>query len=193
MTLIDDIKFDLSPKNGSLSGALISFFITISILVVAPYLIFIAASGNISDVGWTVFGDPGTLMDGAWEWVASMLKYSVPFILLSIPIGFYRAGSYARIPFRILFALYFGSWIWIAAHGGIFEMMLSDASFVSDNFSTITLGLDVRPVVYVMIMISFAMIFLAISEFGSNRKKYFEAIEKKKDTMSRRRARRLSG
>jgi hypothetical protein len=151
------------------------------------------ASGTIADTGGTVFGDSDILMNGAWEWVADLIKYSLPFILLSIPIGFYRAGSYARIPFKILFALYFGSWIWIAAHDGIFEMMLSDASFISDNFSTISLGLDVRPIVYVMIMISFAMIFLTISEFGSNRKKYFEAIEKKKDTMSRRRARRLSG
>ncbi|MDR0778264.1 MAG: hypothetical protein LBE48_02335 [Methanomassiliicoccaceae archaeon] len=193
MTLIEDIRFDLSPKNGSLVGALISFFITIGAFVVAPYVIFIAASGTITDTGGTIFGSSDVLMNGAWGWVSDLMKYALPFIILSIPIGFYRAGSYARIPFKILFALYFGSWLWIAAHGGVFEMFLSDAAVVSGSASTIILDLDVRPVTYVMIMISFAMIFLAISEFGSNRKKYFEAIEKKKDTMSRRRARRFSG
>jgi hypothetical protein len=193
MTLIDDIRFDLSPKNGSIVGALISFFITRGVFVVAPYALFMAASGTIAGTGGTVFGDSDALMNGAWEWVADLIKYSVPFVLLSIPIGFYRAGSYARIPFKILFALYFGSWLWIASHGGVFEMTLSGASVMSGGVSTMALALDVRPVVYVMIMICFAMIFLAISEFGGNRKKYFEAIERKKDTMSKRRARRLSG
>jgi hypothetical protein len=185
--------FDLSPKNGSLVGALISFFITIGVFVVAPYVIFMAASGTISDAGGSVFGSSDVLMNGAWEWVTNLMKYAIPFILLSIPIGFYRAGSYARIPFKIIFALYFGSWLWIASHGGIFDMTLSDAAIISGSTSTITLNLDIRPVVYVMIMICFAMMFLALSEFGGNRKKYFEALEKKKDTMSKRRARRLSG
>ena len=43
-----------------------------------------------------------------------------------------------------------------------------------------------------MIMICFAMMFLALSELGGNRKDYLEALEKKKDSMSKRKARRLS-
>jgi hypothetical protein len=59
--------------------------------------------------------------------------------------------------------------------------------------STITLGFDVRYVVYVTLFVCFAMIFVTFAEFAGNRKKYFEYLEKKKDTMSRRKARRLSG
>ena len=185
MRYIDEVRYDLSLKNGSLSGAMISFFISIGIFVIAPYAIFAFASGSFE--GTTVFGDKGDLADGVWGWIIEMIRYAFPLVLLSIPIGFYRAGSFARIPFKILFALYLGSWLWIAAHGGIFSFTLSEGGTLT------TISLDVRYVAYVMIMICIAMVFLAFSEFGGNRKKYLEALEKKKDTMSRRRARRLSG
>ena len=181
MILIDDIISDMSPKNGSLSGAMIYFFMTVGIFVVAPYAVFVFASG--AGDGMTVFGSVGGLADGVWGWVTDMMKYSFPLVLLSVFIGFYRAGSYARIPFKILFALYLGSWLWIASHGGVFSFS-TGAGIIS---------LDIRYVAYVLIMICIAMVFLTFSEFGGNRKKYLEALEKKKDTMSERKARRLSG
>ena len=181
--LIDDIRSDLSPKHGSLSGAMISFFLTIAIFVAVPYLLFTFASGSLTS-GTTVFGYTDDIADGVWGWIIDMMKYAFPMILLSVFIGFYRAGSYARIPFKILFALYLGSWLWIASHGGVFSFTIASTS------TSITL--DVRYIAYVMIMICFAMVFLTFSEFGGNRKKYLEALEKKKDTMSERKARRLS-
>jgi hypothetical protein len=158
------------------------FFIAMGVFVIAPYALFLSVTGGLAD-GTTVFGDMEVLVNSAWVWVSDIIKYALPLVLLSILIGFYRAGSYARIPLRILFALYLCSWIWAASHGGVFTMTLTDAS----------IAVDVKYIVYVMMMISFAMIFLAFSEFGGNRKRYLEALEKKKDTMSKRKARRLSG
>ncbi|MDR2866312.1 MAG: hypothetical protein LBV13_02780 [Methanomassiliicoccaceae archaeon] len=182
MTLKEDIISDLSPKNGSLSGALISFFIAIGVFVIFPYIIFILTAGYIDD-NIAVLEDIGPIKGAVWAWVEDIIKYSFPLVILSLFIGFYRAGSYVRIPLKILFALYIGAWLWISSHGGVFGF----------SAGGMTLGLDITHVVYVMVMISFAMIFVAFAEFSGNRKKYLEAIDKKKDTMSRRRARRLSG
>jgi len=190
MTLIDDIRFDLSLKNGSLSGALISFFVSLSIFIILPYAVFTLISGGIVNIG--TLSDPDAVADGILVWISDIMRYALPLILLSVFIGFYRPGSYVRIPLRIMFALYLGSWLWIASHGGVFSST-TDVSFIADIASSVTFEVDVRYIVYVTLMICFAMIFLAFSEFGGNRKKYFEAIERKKDTMSKRKARRLSG
>jgi len=186
MTLIEEIRSDMSLKNGSLSGAMLSFFLSLMMFIAVPYAVFVFASGSL-DGGITIFGNVNGLADGVWGWVMNMMKYSVPLILLSVPIGFYRAGSYSRVPFRILFALYLGTWLWIASGGGIFSFPLTG------DASSAVISLDVRYVAYVIIMISFAMIFLAFSELGGNRKKYLEALDRKRDTMSERKARRLSG
>jgi hypothetical protein len=189
---MDDIRFDFSLKNGTVLGALIRFLVVLTVFIIIPYAVFTFVSGSLSDMGGDIF-EGADMTDQAWEWVSNMMKYAIPLILLSIPIGFYRPGSYARIPFKILFALYLGSWLWISSNGGIFSLTLPDMSFMADSVSSITVNLDMRYVVYVMMMICFAMVFLAFTEFGGNRKKYFEALEKKKDTMSKRKARRLSG
>jgi len=189
--LIDDILFDLSPRNGSLAGAILSFLCVLMVFVIAPYILFAFISGGLPDIGMEFGIDASEIIDGIWPWIVDMMKYAIPLILLAIPIGFYHAGSYARVPFKMLFALYMGAWLWIASHGGIFSMSLPVFEMFGST-SAVTVGIDVQYVIYVMILICFAMMFLALSELGGNRKKYLEALEKKKDTMSKRKARRLS-
>ncbi|MCL2890303.1 MAG: hypothetical protein FWF40_00230 [Methanomassiliicoccaceae archaeon] len=191
MKLIDDILFDLSPRNGTLAGAILSFLCVLMVFVIAPYILFAFLSGGLPDIGIEFGIDTAEIIDGIWPWIMDMMKYAVPLILLSIPIGFYHAGSYARVPFKMLFALYMGAWLWIASHGGIFDMTLPGFEIFGST-SALTVGLDVKYIVYVMIMICFAMMFVALAELGGNRKKYLETLEKKKDTMSKRKARRLS-
>ena len=190
MTLIDDIRFDLSPRNGWITGAGIYFFVVLTVFVIIPYMVYSFAADGLAATDISLFGS-SDLRGGAWTWVSNMMKYAIPLVLLAIPIGFYRAGSYARIPFKIVFSLYLGSWLWVSSHGGVFSA--AAGADIGGIASTITLGLDMRYVVYVTLMICFAMMFIAIAEFGGNRQKYFEWLEKKKDTMSRRKARRLSG
>ncbi|MCL1905330.1 MAG: hypothetical protein FWG19_04330, partial [Methanomassiliicoccaceae archaeon] len=93
---------------------------------------------------------------------------------------------------RVIFALYLGAWLWVASHGGVFTMTLPDPGTISASISSMELSLDVTYIVYVLIIICIARMFLAFAELGGHRKKYLEALEKKKDTMSRRKARRLS-
>jgi len=190
VTLIDDIRFDLSPRNGWITGAGIYFFVVLTVFVIIPYMVYSFAADGLAATDISLFGS-SDLRGGAWTWVSNMMKYAIPLVLLAIPIGFYRAGSYARIPFKIVFSLYLGSWLWVSSHGGVFSA--AAGADIGGIASTITLGLDMRYVVYVTLMICFAMMFIAIAEFGGNRQKYFEWLEKKKDTMSRRKARRLSG
>ena len=190
MSRADDIKFDFSPKNGWILGAVLYFFAILMMFVIIPYMVYSFAASALSETDVAVFGSTD-LRNIAWEWVSNMMKYAIPLVLLAIPIGFYRKGSYARIPFKIIFALYLASWLWIASHGGIFTAAVEDVD-IGGALSAITLGLNIRTIVYVNILICIAMAFLAFTEFAGNRKKYFEKLDKKKDTMSKRKARRLS-
>lgn len=190
MKLIDDLLTDLSPKNGSLLGALLSFIFVLMAFVIIPYLLFAFVSGGLSAIGDAFGIDASDISEGIWPWVTDMMKYAIPLVLLSIPIGFYRAGSYARVPFRMMFALYLASWLWIASHGGVFIVTLPSVEIFGGT--SITIGIDVKYLIYIMIMICFVMVLVAVSELGGNRKEYLEALEKKKDTMSKRKARRLS-
>jgi len=191
MKLIDDILFDMSPKNGSLAGAALSFICVLMVFVITPYILFAFISGSLPGIGIEFGVDTSEVSAGIWSWIMDMMKYAIPLLLLSIPVGFYHAGSYARVPFKMLFALYLGSWLWVASHGGVFTMTFPSVEIFGGS-SALTIGIDVRYVVYVMIMICFVMMFLALSELGGNRKDYLEALEKKKDSMSKRKARRLS-
>ena len=191
MKLIKDILFDLSPKNGSLAGAVLSFLCVLMVFVIAPYILFALLSGSLPGIGIEFGIDTEEIIDGIWPWIENMMKYAIPLILLSIPIGFYRAGSYARVPFKMLFALYMGSWLWVASNGGVFSMTLPVFEIFGST-SALTVGLNVTYIIYVMILICFAMVFVALAELGGNRKEYLEALEKKKDAMSKRKARRLS-
>jgi hypothetical protein len=188
--LIGDLLSDLSPKNGTLIGALLSFICVLMAFVIVPYLLFAFVSGGLSVIGEAFGIDASDITEGIWPWVTDMMKYAIPLLLLSIPVGFYRAGSYARVPFRMLFALYLASWLWIASHGGVFIMTLPSIEMFGGT--SITIGIDVKYLIYIMIMICFVMVLVALSELGGNRKEYLEALEKKKDTMSKRKARRLS-
>lgn len=187
MTLFGDIMTDFSLKNGTLLGAMISFFIIIGVFVVIPYTIALYISGGLEQIA---VGNAGAMEGGMWDTVSNLMKYAIPLILLSIPVGFYRAGSYAKIPFRILFTLYLGAWIWIASNGGVFTVDMGGAA---DGISSMTLGVDISYIVFVMMIICLAMMFLAFAEFGGSREKYLKALEKKKDTMSKRKVRRVSG
>ncbi|MCL1984547.1 MAG: hypothetical protein FWG58_04020, partial [Methanomassiliicoccaceae archaeon] len=60
------------------------------------------------------------------------------------------------------------------------------------SVSSVRLSLDIKYIIYVLLIICIARMFLAFAELGGNRKRYLEALEKKKDKMSRRKARRLS-
>ena len=192
MTRKEDIKFDFALKNGSILGALIRFLIVLTMFVIIPYAVYYFISDGLSGAGGGLLGS-ADIDEIAWAWVSNMIKYSIPLVILAIPIGFYRKGSYARIPFKVVFALYLSVWFWISSHGGIFDATLHDVEIVAGTLSTITLNLNVRYIVYVMMILSIAMVFLVFTEFAGNRKKYLEWLEKKKDTMSERKARRLSG
>jgi len=190
MTLTQKILFDFSPKNGTIVGAILSFIFALVTFVIAPYVLFALVSGGLADISGMIGIDVNEMAESVWPMAESMMKYAVPLVLLSIPVGFYRAGSYARVPFKMLFALYLGSWLWVASQGGIFviDMPLE----IGGSTSALAMGLDIRYIIYVMMMICFVMMFLAFSELGDKRKKYLEALEKKKDKMSKRKMRRLS-
>ncbi|MCL2607064.1 MAG: hypothetical protein FWD92_00690 [Methanomassiliicoccaceae archaeon] len=187
MTLLRDIRTDFSLENGTLLGAMLSLIIAISMFIVLPYTVALYASGGLEQIA---IGNAGAMEYGMWDTVSDLMKYAVPLILLSIPVGFYRSGSYAKIPFRILFTFYLGAWIWIASQGGIFTVEMGS---VADGISSMTLNLDVRYIVFIVMIICLAMMFLAFAEFGGSREKYLKALEKKKDTMSKRKVRRVSG
>ena len=177
MTLLKDIKTDFSPRYGSLLRAITSFIGSMITFVVIPFVVFNFMAIQMSGAGLN------NIMDETWLLVQNMIKFSVPMVLLSIPIGFYRPGSYARVPFKVLSAIYLASWLRMVSNNGILLMEMSEE---------ITVVLDISMITYIVMMIAFAKVFLAFSECGGKRKEYLEKIDKKKDTMAKRKARRLS-
>ena len=181
MTLLKEIRKDFSLRYGSIGRAMLSFVITLAAFVIIPYAVFSIVAEQVTGAGLE------EIIDKAWELIINMIKYSAPLVIISIPAGFYRAGSFARVPFKVLYALYFASWLWMASNGGIFSMPISDV-----GGADAVIELNLRPIVYVMIMIAFVKVFIAFSECGGSRKKYLKEIDKKKDTMAKRKARRVS-
>lgn len=120
------------------------------------------------------------------ETVERAIKYSIPFLIIAIPMGFYARGNAAKIPFRIIWALYTAIWIWVLAQGGLFTTALNDLSFGTINISSVSIALDLTAFLYITLMICVTKAFLAFSEYGSYRKEYLESLEEKEKKRKKR-------
>jgi hypothetical protein len=108
------------------------------------------------------------------------IKYSLPFLIIAIPMGFYPSGNAAKIPFRLLFAVYMVIWIWVITNGGvIFAEMGTIPIGGGLTMDSIGLRINLTNVLYITLMIALAKGFLAFSEYGSHREKYLEELNKK--------------
>jgi len=116
------------------------------------------------------------------EMIGRAIKYSLPFLIIAIPMGFYPSGNAAKIPFRLIFAAYMIIWIWVITGGGVMFTELSSIPIGGGlSMDRIGITINLTNVLYITLMIGLAKGFLAFSEYGSHREKYLEELHKKEN------------
>ncbi len=109
--------------------------------------------------------------------------YSIPLLFLSIGIGYYPKGNYARIPFKFVAALYLSIMLLLFTNGGQLEVTLDGSALGYDptvgGLSGLDMTLSVTGIIYILSIIAFVKGFLAFTEFSDNRKDYLENLAEK--------------
>lgn len=182
-------------KNGDAGKAFSSFAKSVLVFILIPLSTFalldglmgIAASQGGSNL------DPDALAgmaDMLRQITERAIKYSMPLLIIAIPMGFYPRGNAAKIPFRLIWAIYMMIWIWVLAEGGQFTTSLNEISFGSFTVRSIEITLDLTFILYITMMVCIARGFLAFSEYGSYREEYLENLEKREEKRDRRKKKR---
>jgi len=180
-SIFDKNEFALSK--GSFGQSFLCVVRTAVGFIIIPLCMFALMEG-VMDVAIangmfssSMFDDMTDLSQGM---LMRAIKYSLPFLIIAIPMGFYPSGNAAKIPFRLLFAVYMVIWIWVITNGGvIFAEMGTIPIGGGLTMDSIGLRINLTNVLYITLMIALAKGFLAFSEYGSHREKYLEELNKK--------------
>ncbi len=176
-----DYYTDFSPKCMSFGGAFKSLADSITGYILLP----LAAISLLGGIGPALTAaipagslDFGTLLDGFTVYLRNLMIYSIPLIFLSIFIGLYEPGSYARIPFKFISSIYLAMVLLMFTKGGCMDVSI-DGSGMGVGMGMITMSLEIQAVIYILAVISVIKGFLAFAEFSDNRKKYLKDMAKK--------------
>ncbi|MDD4244767.1 MAG: hypothetical protein PHI62_01145 [Candidatus Methanomethylophilaceae archaeon] len=162
-------------------GAFLSFSVTLFTLILLPLSLFALINGLVANMGTELIGEMTPeqmqqILDELWLYVRKLIRYAIPLLIIAIPMGLYRAGSYAKIPFRFLFAIYSVIIIIGLTDGGMVDIALDLPIDAGSEFSieNIVITLDITVFIYITMLIGTAGAFLAFTEFASNRKDFME-------------------
>lgn len=176
-----DYYTDFSPKCMSFGGAFKSLADSITGYILLP-LAAISLLGGIGPALTAVIPagslDFGMLLDGFTVYLRNLMIYSIPLIFLSVFIGLYEPGSYARIPFKFISSIYLAMVLLMFTKGGCMDVSI-DGSGMGVGMGMITMSLEIQAVIYILAVISVIKGFLAFAEFSDNRKKYLKDMAKK--------------
>ena len=168
-------------RYSSPGGAFLSLALVLFSFILLPLSLFALLNGVAGNMGTEGLFDMSPeqiqiILDKIWEYIRRLIRYSIPLLLIAIPLGLYRPGSYARIPFKFLFAIYSVIIIIGFTDGGIIELALSDMPIELGEIplDDIAITLDITVFIYITILIGTAGAFLAFTEFASNRKDFVE-------------------
>ena len=180
-SIFDKNEFALSK--GSFGQAFLCVIKTAVSFIILPLCLFALMEG-VMDIavanGMFSSGMFEDMTDISQGMIRRAIKYSLPFLIIAIPMGFYPSGNAAKIPFRLIFAIYMVIWIWVITGGGVmFAEMSSIPIGGSLAVDHIGLTIDLTNVLYITLMIGLAKGFLAFSEYGSHREKYLQELHKK--------------
>ena len=175
---------DFSLKCGSLGSAFCSLCVAVVGYILIPLSIISLIDGigtELSSV-MTVGGiDFGLILMEIEPYLDILMMYSIPLVFLSIPIGFYPPGNYARIPFKLISALYLAALLLMFTNGGFLSITIDAASMGIPGLTTVGLDLQIQAIIYILALISAAKGFLAFAEFSSNRKDYLKDMRGESD------------
>ena len=178
----EEVYRDFSLKCGSVSGSFLSFCVAIVKYIIIP----LALITLIDKVGASILGsfssgtlDFGVILQEFTIYIRKFMVYSIPLLFLSIFIGYYPKGNYARIPFEFISAVYLAFILLLFTNGGYLDLHLDGSSLGIAELESADVTLVVTSFVYILATISIAKGFLAFAEFADCRKKYLKNLAKK--------------
>ena len=176
---------DFSLKCGSFGSAFCSLCVAVVTYIVLPLSIIALIDGVGADLSAAIAGttgiDFGQILLEIKPYLDMLMLYSIPLIFLSIPIGFYPAGNYARIPFKVISALYLAALLLMFTNGGFLSITIDASGMGVPGLTSVGLDLQIQAIIYILALISAAKGFLAFAEFSSNRKDYLEELHGESD------------
>ncbi|MFA6668110.1 MAG: hypothetical protein WCS14_01245 [Candidatus Methanomethylophilaceae archaeon] len=162
-------------------GAFLSFSVTLFTLILLPLSIFALINGLAANMVTEGTGgippeEIQKILDELWFYVRKLIRYAIPLLIIAIPMGLYRAGSYAKIPFRFLFAIYSVIILIGLTDGGMMDIALDLPMDTGSDLSIddVVITLDITLFIYISMLIGTAGAFLAFTEFASGRKEFME-------------------
>ena len=171
-----DYLSEFSPRCMSYGGAFLSLSKSVTTYIILPLAAIALISGIGAELSASVGSgslDFGEMLDQFNVYLRNLMIYSIPLIILSIFVGLYDKGSYARIPFRLVYCLYLAVMLLMFTKGGHMDMVIDGSAF-GGQLDSLTLVLNIEAVIYILAIISALKGFLAFAEFSDNRKKYLE-------------------
>ena len=180
----NDYLSDFSLKCGSWTSSFFYLCKAITVYIIIPLALIALLQGMGPRMNEIMAAeiDFGPVLDEFIVYLDRYLIYSIPLVILSIFIGYYSPGSYARIPFKFLSAVYLAIMLLLFTEGGHLYVSMPAEAVESMGLAGLDLTLDVVGIIYILSIISFVKGFLAFTEFSDNRKQYLEDLAEKFNT-----------
>ena len=157
---------------GSKKGAVWGFMKEFLPILIIPIVLFAL-------MGWLMTGSGVDMPMGEYE---DMMKraviFSIPLIIIAIPLGYYAKGNSARIPFAFFFPVYAGIWVYLFTNGGNIPLSIPGMDVGALSISSMDVVLNIETLIYIMIFVCFLKGLMAFTEYSANRKKFQEKLNK---------------
>ncbi|NLL94171.1 MAG: hypothetical protein GX224_00155 [Thermoplasmatales archaeon] len=176
---------EFSLKKADPGGAVLGMVGAIASFIIVPLCLCALIVGIIeasirSGTSFMEAEQVESLIEEYWYYTRRFISLAGPLVLVSIPMGLYPKGSYARIPFGLFFGFYLALVLLIFVHGGA---VTTDVGGLGGSggvsIDAVRLTLNVTAIMYIAVMISVAKGFLTFAEFAAHRKDYLKWLDEK--------------
>jgi len=161
---------DKKPMGG-VAGAIAYFMKTLIVFIVIPLAIFYSLPYLFTAVG----GVPDEMrqqVENLKPYIDTLVMWSIPLVVLSIPIGYFFRGDIWKVPFRIAYGVAAAWMIWMVTHGGRMSLSMKDASLGSVTVSSITIGVNNSILIMVTLTVCVLKGLLGIYEYYTYRDEF---------------------
>ena len=159
-------------KVGSKKKAVWSLIKEFLPLLIIPVVLFLLIGWMLAD------SSSNATMDVYQDMVLKAAVFSIPLIILAIPLGYYAKGNSARIPFAFFFPVYTGIWVYLFTNGGKFPVNLPAMDIGPLALSSGEIVLNIGVILYIIIILCFLKGIMAFTEYSANREKFQEKLKK---------------
>lgn len=194
----NDYLSDFSLRCGSWTSSFLSLCKAVVMYILLPLAIISLLNGigpRLSEAVGSQMDFNAIILEFS-VYLDRYIVYAIPLVFLSIGIGYYPAGNYARIPFKFLASVYLSIMLLMFTNGGQLDVTLDGSAMGYDPSTGGLAGLDmtlkVQGIIYILSIIAFVKGFLAFTEFSDNRKEYLRDLAEKFNRKDEKKAKKVA-